>query len=158
MRPNQWPSSQPADRPADGEADGAIRLAAVTVPAAEAHIALVRLAVLHVAALVGLEPGRAADLRLAVAEACGQYLAVGPAGSPTRRRAAIAVRFERLGACLRVTLRGPAPAEWPHRDGLGWLLLSSLVGDLRWAQDGGVGTLVLVEHLPASDELSFAVL
>lgn len=148
MRLNQ----QPAALEADGSAVGAVPLAALAVPAAAPHVALVRLAALHVAGLVGLDVGRAADLRLAVAEACGQFLQAVPSGSPAARRAAVEIRFERERGSLRVTLRGPVPPGWPEPEGLGWLLLSALVGDLRWAQAGGVGTLTLVERLPAVDE------
>jgi anti-sigma regulatory factor (Ser/Thr protein kinase) len=152
MRPNQQPAADAAGR---GPA-APVRLAVLAVPAAEEHVALARLAALQVAAAVGLEPGRAADLGLAVGEACGLFLAAVPPGSPARRRAAVTIRFERAAARLRVTARGPVTGGWPDKDGFGWLLLSALVGDLHWTEDGGVGTLTLVEHLPAPDGFGYA--
>ncbi|HEX4791266.1 MAG TPA: ATP-binding protein [Actinospica sp.] len=157
MRPNQQPV---ADAAGDGGAPGkpAVRLATLAVPALDRHIALVRIAAVHVAGSVGLTVGRVADIRLALDEACGQFLGAVPPGSPARRRASIEVRFELARGRLRMTVRGPAPAGWPELGGLGWQVLSSLVGDLHWTQEGGVGTLVLVEHLPAADELTYLAL
>jgi anti-sigma regulatory factor (Ser/Thr protein kinase) len=164
MRPNQ----QPVVRAGGARtAHGAVRLAAVTVPAAEEHVAFVRLAALHVAGVIGLGPERAADFRLAVGEACAQFLPAGTAdagdaaeGSDASkgRHARIAVRFELSQARLRVTVRGRIRAGWPDVGGLGWLVLTSLVGDLHSSRDAEVGTLTLVEHLPSGDGLSFAVL
>jgi len=169
MRPNQQPVVH-ATGP--GPSPGTVRLAAVTVPAAEEHAAFVRLAALHVAGVIGLGPERAADFRLAVGEACGQFLAPGTAttgdvteaGASERHHAReqhhahIAVRFEVSRARLRVTVRGRIRDGWPDVGGLGWLVLSALVGDLHWSRDAEVGTLVLVEHLPAAEGFGFAAL
>jgi hypothetical protein len=157
MRPNQQPAADAAGD-GSGQGDKAVRLATLAVPAADRHIALVRIAALHMAGVVGLGAGRAADLRLALDEACGQFLGAVPPGSPARRRAAIEIRFELTRGRLRTTVRGPAPTAWPELGGLGWQVLSSLVGDLHWTQDGGVGTLVLIEHLPAADEFTYLAL
>jgi hypothetical protein len=143
---------------ADPDPDGAPqRLARLAFPASQEYVALGRLAVLHVAASLGLSAERAADLRLAVAEGCGQFL---PGQAPDGAARGhldghIEVRFEHVPGMLRITLRGPATEGWPDRDGLGWLVLSTLVGDLRCARHGGVGVLTFVERLPAPERLSF---
>jgi hypothetical protein len=157
MRPNQQPVADAPGR-GSGPTPAAARLAVLAVPAAEQHVALVRLAVLQVGEVIGLDPERTADLRLAVAEACGQFLPAVPPGSPARRRASITVRFERPAGRLRVTVRGPVGYRWPDVHGLGWVVLSTLVGDLHWSQEGGVGTLTLTEHLPPPEDLSLFAL
>lgn len=144
MRPYQ----QPEAHRAGGSAFGAVRLAVLTVPADAAHVALVRRSALHVASLVGLDASRIGDFRLAVGEACGQFLH----DARPARASAVEVRFERAHGTLRVTLRGPVPAAWPEPERLGWQLMSALVGDLCWGRSGGVGTLTLIEALPAADE------
>jgi hypothetical protein len=133
-----------------------LRLAVLEVPAAEEYVALVRLCTLHLVGGVGLGAARVSDLRLAVAEACGTFLGSAPAPGPPR--SVLRVRFDLLPDCLRIRLAGRAPAGWPDRDALGWLVLGSLVGDLCWEHDGDSGLLTLVEHLPAAGEFRFAAL
>ena len=133
-----------------GFAADAVRLAVLRVPAAEEHVALVRLCTLHLAGTAGLGAVRVSDLRLAVAEACGTFLEpLEPAPVPGASRGDIRVRFDLRRDLLRIQVRGRAPAGWPDHGGLGWLVLRALVGDLSWERDGADGVLTLVEHLPA---------
>ena len=138
---------------AGGLAAGGARLALLRVPAAEEHVALVRLCTLHLAGTAGLGAVRVSDLRLAVAEACGTFLE--PTPVPGAPRGDLEVRFGLQRDRLRIQVRGRAPAGWPDR-GLGWLVLCALVGDLSWERDGAAGILTLVEHLPAAEEFRFA--
>jgi serine/threonine-protein kinase RsbW len=146
---------------------GGLRVAAITMPVAEAYVSLARLATAHVAGTLGLSVGRVADLRLAVDEACGQFLhgrvpliddddVVYVAADAA---ASIELCFDRLPGKLRITVVGPIPlvpaAAWPDREGLGWLVLDTLVADVRYEIEprDGVGTLTLVEPL-STDEAS----
>lgn len=159
------PPAPAADTPAAGTggpglAADAERLAVLRVPAAEEHVALVRLCTLHLAGAAGLGAVRVSDLRLAVAEACGTFLEpLEPAPvTGVASRGDIRVRFDLQRDLLRIQVRGRAPAGWPDRGGLGWLVLRALVGDLSWERDGADGVLTLVEHLPAAEGFRFAAL
>jgi serine/threonine-protein kinase RsbW len=141
-----------ADRASrDGEP---FRMAVLSVPADRDYLALARLAAMQVAGLLGLSVGRLTDLRLAVSEACSLLLSAVPAQAAARDAGDAAgngleLRFERCLDHLRVTVCGPAPRERPESDGLGWLLLEALVGDVRMETKGGKATLTLTEPLPA---------
>ena len=146
---------------------GGLRVAAITMPVAEAYVSLARLATAHVAGTLGLSVGRVADLRLAVDEACGQFLhgrvplindddvVYSAADAAT----SIELCFDRLPGKLRITVVGPIPlvpaTAWPDREGLGWLVLDTLVADVRYEIEprDGVGTLTIVEPL-STDEAS----
>lgn len=134
---------------------GRVRLATITMPAGERYVAFARLATGHLCGLLGLTLSRVADLRLAVGEACGQFLGTDGAGM-------LELSFEREPDTLRITVRGPVAGEWPDRAGLGWLVLDALVGDLRWELPDGhggdaVGAIGFREPL-APDELPGDVL
>jgi serine/threonine-protein kinase RsbW len=164
MRPNDQDVAERRRRGA-GPAVGGMRLAALTLPLSGAHVSLARLATAQVAGALNLSVGRVADLRLAVDEACGQFLlwpaplfdgadadadAVEPLDVP------LEVCFDRLPGKLRITVSGPVPAAaWPDRESLGWLVLEAIVSDLRHAfgPRDGVGTLTIVEPL-STDEAS----
>jgi hypothetical protein len=166
MRPNEQDVAERRPRRlGPAMVAGGLRVAVITMPVAEAYVSLARLATAHVAGALGLSVGRAADLRLAVDEACGQFLhgrapliddddVVYAVADPAT---SIQLCFDRLPGKLRITVVGPIPpvpaAAWPDRDSLGWLVLDTLVADVRFEiepQDG-IGTLTLVEPLSTDD-------
>jgi hypothetical protein len=140
-----------------GEAVGRTRLAAITMPAAERYVAFARLATAHLCGVLGLTVGRIADLRLAVDEACGQFLQ-GPApfigiDGQAERLEQLELSFEREPGTLWITVRGPVPGRWPDRQSLGWLVLDALVADVRWevAPSGGFGVIGFAEPIVPED-------
>jgi len=143
-----------ADHRGPAGAAGGVCLAAIAMPASEVYVAFARLATAHLGTVVGLSVGRVADLRLAVDEACGQFLrGLTPfVGTPT---VPLALRFDRTPEALRITVSGPMPSEWPDRDSLSWLVLDTLVADAccKAGPPDGVGTLTFSERL-GSDEAS----
>jgi hypothetical protein len=146
-----WPKDQVAGLPgtAPGQAAGPGRLAAITMPATDRHVAFARLATAHLCGAVGMTVSRVADLRLAVDEACKQFL---DRDAPWADRGApLELRFDREPDALRITVRGPVADGWPDRGGLSWLILQTLIGDVRdeIVPGGGVGTLRFDEALPA---------
>ena len=168
MRPNDQDVAERRRRGAGpAVAAGGLRVAAITMPVSEAYVSLARLATAHVAGTLGVSVGRVADLRLAVDEACGQFLhgtaslindddvVYVAADSAT----SIELCFDRLPGKLRITVIGPIPlvpaAAWPDRESLGWLVLDTLVADVRYEIEPGgvVGTLTIVEPL-STDEAS----
>lgn len=119
-------------------------LATLCFSAENDFLALARATAMHVAGLLDLSFGRAADLRLAVDEACALFLAEDgriPVGG-------LALVFADLGAHLRITVSGPVPRCAPDQAGFGWMLLRALVGETRWEVDEDVGILTLCEPLP----------
>jgi hypothetical protein len=159
-----WPQDQLAEQrdsqrgSARNEIADATPLAAIFMPAMERSVGFARLATAHLCQVVGLSAGRVADLRLAVNEACGQFLgSAAPLGDPA---GALRLRFDLEPETLRITVGGPITRDWPDRESLGWTLLVALVADLRHAAAGGFGTLVLAEPLSSDhacdDELWFA--
>jgi len=155
--------SDPAGAPdvtgVPGAAAG-VCLAAITMPASEAYVSFARTATAHVGGALGLSVGRIADLRLAVDEACGQFLQ----GPPPVRGAAVPLqlRFDRRPETLRITVCGPVGSDWPDRESLSWLVLDALVAEVRCGTGpgDGVGMLTFVERLSSEaasdDALSFA--
>ena len=164
MRPKNQGIAEQIRVDPDGDADG-VCLAAITMPAAGAYVAFARLATAHLGGVVGLSVGRAADLRLAVDEACGQFLpgAAAPLDAwdaPVTPAAAtpgvpLVLRFDRTPETLRITVSGPIPREWPDRESLSWMVLDTLVADAycKTGPPDGVGTLTFSERL-ASVEAS----
>lgn len=147
-------------------AAGGVRVAALTLPLSGAHVSLARLATAQVTAALGFSVGRVADLRLAVDEACGQFLlwpaplfdddADADADVLEPLNVPLDICFDRLPGKLRITVSGPVPAAaWPDRESLGWTVLAAIVSDLRhgFGPRDGVGTLTIVEPL-STDEAS----
>jgi hypothetical protein len=128
-------------------AAGARSLAVLTIPADKDYVAMARMTALHVAGIVGLPISRATDLRLAVDEGCGLFLAGGRA--PLAGAGSLTLTFTRLDRILRVAISGPAPSRNLADDDLGWTLLCALGGEPRWELRGATGTLTLTETLPA---------
>jgi anti-sigma regulatory factor (Ser/Thr protein kinase) len=165
-----WPKDQLAEYRGTGQeagpdrgSVGRTRLASITMPAAERYAAFARLATAHLCGVLGLTVGRIADLRLAVNEACGQFMQ-GPApfvglGGQVEP---LELRFEQEPGALLITVRGPVSGEWPDRTGLGWLVMDALVADVRCevGPTGGIGTIGFREPFtpedPAGDVLWFA--
>ena len=188
MRPNDQDVAERRRRGVGpAVAAGGLRVAAITMPVSEAYVSLARLATAHVVGALGLSVGRAADLRLAVDEACGQFLhgaaplfddddvvypaeAVDVVDAADAADAATSIElcFDRLPGRLRITVRGPIPlvpaVSWPDRESLGWLVLEALVADVRYEIEprGAIGTLTIVEPLSTDgasrDALWFAAL
>jgi len=152
MRPNDQDVAERARGSADPAVVGTgLRVAAITMPAAEQYVSFARMATAQIAGALGLSVGRVADLKLAVDEACGQFLQ----GPPPFFGAAVPLElcFDRGPRTLRITVRGPIPGDWPDRASLGWLVLDALVSDLRCGTgpEDGVGTVAFVERLAADD-------
>lgn len=136
-----WPKDQVAEHrsPLPAEAADRTCLATITMPAAERYVAFARLATAHLCGVLGLNVSRVGDLRLAVDEACGQFL---------RARGDLELRFEWEPEALHIAVRGPITAGWPDRGSLGWLVLDALAGDLccEIGTDGN-GTVAFSEPL-----------
>ena len=155
MRPNDQDVAERGRGGADSGGVGGVgllRMAAITMPASEEYVSFARMATAHIAGALGLSVGRVEDLRLAVDEACGQFLQ----GSPRFIGASVPLElcFDYRPQALRITVRGPISSDWPDRESLGWLVLDALVTDVRWeigSQDGGVGAVAFVERLSADD-------
>ena len=125
-------------------------LAKLSIPMDEECLALARVTAAHVALLVGLPVDRAADLRLAVDEACSLFLAQRPMPDDTCTWWAagdLELDFARHGTRLHVTVRGPARYEF-DRDDVGWYLLEAMVGEVRADFRPGRATVTLVEPIP----------
>jgi len=141
-----------ADSVAAGGVGQVRRMAAITMPASEAYVSFARLATAHIGGALGLSVGRVADLRLAVDEACAQFLQV--PSSSLGAEPPLELFFDRRPHALRITVRGPIPNCWPDRESLGWLVLGALVSELRCEirpGEDGVGTLAFVELLSTGD-------
>ncbi|MBR7837169.1 hypothetical protein KDL01_28085 [Actinospica durhamensis] len=138
---------------AAGSVDGGIaqeRMAKLSIPLDEECLALARVTAAHVALLVGLPADRAADLRLAVDEACSLFLAQRPTPDDTCTwwtAGDLELDFARHGMRLHVTVRGPARYEF-DRDDVGWYLLEAMVGEVRADFRPGRATVTLVEPVP----------
>jgi serine/threonine-protein kinase RsbW len=161
MRPNEQGVAERRRRGAGPVVPaGGVRVAAITMPVSGAYVSLARLATAHVAGALGLSVGRVADLRLVVDEACGQFLQEpAPLLDDDDLAMPLELCIDRLPGKLRITVSGPVPAVgWPDRESLGWLVLDTLVSDLRYGiepWDGvgplTVGTLTIVEPLSTDD-------
>lgn len=126
------------------------RMAVLTVVANKDYLPLVRTSAMQVAALLELPLPQVIDLRLAVDEACTSFLAQAPRPQSepgAAARATLCLCYDRCVDRLRVTVRGPAPALWPARDELGWVLLCAVAGEVHAEVVDGVGTLTLVDPL-----------
>lgn len=117
-------------------------LAVLKVPAARQYVSLARTAAMHVAGILDLSLGRVADLRLAVDEACGQFLRDPAEGD-------LELRFEATGDALRVKVRGAVPEHWPARGSLGLMLMEAMASEVRWEAADGRGMIALIERLRA---------
>ncbi|MBR7839479.1 hypothetical protein KDL01_39855 [Actinospica durhamensis] len=138
----------------DTRAAAPTRLVTLNMRADKDYLALARTCAMHTAAVLGFPLSRVTDLRLAVNEACLCFLE-----APVRRGsdllgsspapAALEIAYDLYPEELHVTLRSPVPENWPRVDETGWALLRALVGDVRVFAHEGLGTLTLIEPLPA---------
>ena len=142
-------------RPADVRAAAPTRLVTLNMRADKDYLALARTCAMHTAAVLGFPLSRVTDLRLAVNEACLCFLETG--GRPPEPDlldgwpgpSTLEIAYDLYPEELHVTLRSTVPENWPRVDETGWALLRALVGDVRVAAHEGLGTLTLIEPLPA---------
>ena len=112
------------------------------------YVVLARSAAVHIGAVLKLGVTDVTDLRLAVDEACAMFL-LHPAfpESPAAEHG-LSCRFEAYQDELRVTVRGPVPADFaPDTDTIGWIMLGALVDDLGWKHADGFGTVSLLKRI-----------
>src|SRR5512139_822973 len=107
----------------------------LSIPADRDYVVLIRSAVGHLGARIGLSMEELGDLRLAVNEACALLLlpeemdAVG---------GTLECRFVERGGALHVSVATEAErGAAPQVGGFGWNLLSALVDDLQWSNEQG---------------------
>jgi len=116
----------------------------LTVPAAREYVVLVRSAVGHLGARLGLTMEELGDLRLAVDEACALLLLpdeIAATGS------VLECRFTESGGALWIAVAAEAsPTSVPQVGGFGWNLLASLVDDLQWSNDDGRAEVRLMKQ------------
>ncbi len=139
-----------APAPAHGCGPAPELLAELALSGQADSLGLARLATLHVAGQLGLPISRLAELRLAVNEACALLLAA-PAGAAAEgvAEARLRLRFERQDDHLCIAVRGRAPYRGPTPEEIGWVLLRSLVEQVRLDTADGITTLTFREPLPA---------
>ena len=124
-------------------------IAAVTirVPADRGYVVLLRSAAGHLGAQLGYSLPEIMDLRLAVDEACGLFLAA-RAERPAQRRplagSDLECSFSVSEHGLRFTVSGSAAGVTePDTGGLGWQVLSALVDAISWGNDGTTACVAL---------------
>jgi serine/threonine-protein kinase RsbW len=116
----------------------------LTIPADKDFVVLVRSAVGHLGARIGLTVEELGDLRLAVSEACALLLLPDEIDATG---ATLDCRFSEADGALHVTVAADAAREAvPQLDGFGWNLLSALVDDLRWSNDDGRAEVSLLKR------------
>lgn len=117
----------------------------IRVPAERGYVVIVRSAAGHLGARLGYSVTEIMDLRLAVDEACGVFLAAG-AGADSAESGAeseagsgtdLECLFSVSDGALRFQVSGPAAGVTePDTSGLGWQILSALVDAISWGNDG----------------------
>lgn len=125
---------------------GSARSVVLTIPADKHYVVLVRSAVGHLGTRIGLTMQELGDLRLAVNEACALFL---PPEAPDTDDVTLECRFTESEESLIVTVAADAlQRAVPKVDvgGFGWNLLSALVDDLQWSDDGGRAEVRLVKR------------
>lgn len=127
----------------NGTHDHEVAVVTIRVPADPDQIVLVRSAAGHLGTQLGYSLPEIMDLRLAVDEACGVFLAA----RSVRARPV----WDDLECCfhvsdhgLRFTVSGPvAGVTEPDTRGLGWQVLSALVDAISWDNDGRTANVTL---------------
>lgn len=133
---------------ANGSAAHEIAAVAIRVPADRDYVVLVRSAAAHLGSQLGYSMPEIMDLRLAVDEACGVFLAARTV--PSMAAPDLECRFSISDHGLRFKVSGAAAgvAE-PDTDGLGWQVLSALVDAISWGNDGTTACVALEKrHAP----------
>ena len=116
----------------------------LSIPADKDYVVLVRSAVGHLGARIGLTMEELGDLRLAVSEACALLLLPDEIDATG---ATLDCRFAEADGALHVAVAADAePGAGPQLGGFGWNLLSALVDELRWSNDGGRAEVSLVKR------------
>jgi serine/threonine-protein kinase RsbW len=116
----------------------------LAVPASKDYVVLVRSAVGHLGARIGLTMEELGDLRLAVDEACALLLLPGEIHATG---AVLDCVFTEADDALHVTVGADARHDAaPQVGGFGWNLLSSLVDDLQWSNTGGRAEVRLMKR------------
>lgn len=121
-------------------------VAAVTirVPAERGYVVLVRSAAGHLGAKLGYSVPEIMDLRLAVDEACGVFLAARGARAGPVEDSDLECCFSVSHRVLRVKVSGSAAGVTePDTRGLGWQVLSALVDAISWGNDGTTASVAL---------------
>jgi serine/threonine-protein kinase RsbW len=111
----------------------------IVVPADADYLPVIRSASAHVATRAGCTLPEVADLRLAVDEACGLLLrhTVRDERAGLSGLGDLSCRFVLDVSALRVILsRDARNAARPQDDEFGWTILSALVDDIQWREDG----------------------
>lgn len=117
-----------------GESDGAVQPAVrLVMPALPANVALVRQALAGLTDELGVEPARAADMKIALTEACTNVVVHAYGDAPGPLEVAMGVEHGRL--VLSVRDRGSGLHPLPGRDegsplGFGLALIASLSDEL----------------------------
>lgn len=153
------PPSRPGGAGIADDGPGPLRMVTVSLLADKDYLALARTTAMHVGALLCYPLARVAELRLAVNEACVCFL------DPAARRRAQAgdgaappgvmeLSYDQVFIAygpdvLHVTIRAAVDEGWPPVDELGWMLLRTLVEDVRVRVRNGLGELTLVLPLPS---------
>jgi serine/threonine-protein kinase RsbW len=121
-------------------------VAAVTirVPAERGYVVLARSAAGHLGAKLGYSVPEIMDLRLAVDEACGVFLAARDARAGPVAGSDLECCFSVSHRVLRVKVSGSAAGVTePDTCGLGWQVLSALVDAISWGNDGTTASVAL---------------
>lgn len=120
------------------------RSVVLTIPADKDYVVLVRSAVGHLGVRIGLTMEELGDLRLAVNEACALFLLPEETDADVL---ALDCRFTEFEGALAVTVAADAEQRVvPPVGGFGWNLLSALVDDLQWSDEGGRAEVRLVKR------------
>ena len=107
----------------------------LSIPADRNYVVLVRSAAGHLGARAGLSLAELADLRLAVDEACGLLLLPDEIDATGDVLECV---FRGADGALEVSVAAEArPGSKPQIGGFGWTLLSALVDELDWTDEGG---------------------
>lgn len=125
----------------------------IRVPADRNYVVMVRSAAGHLGAQLGYSAPEILDLRLAVDEACGLFLAASPAWTEPVARTDLECCFSVSGSGLRFQVSGSAAGVTePDTGGLGWKVLRALVDALSWGNDGTTACIALEKrHDPMGD-------
>ena len=129
----------------------------LTIPLKPEYVALCRLALTALGNQSGLDEETIADLKLAVTEACSNFIgrAQTSAGYDGRMERAIRVEYGLFPDRWVIQVQGPGtglgqeePAEDPFSEGtIGITIISALVDELELVPDCDTATLRLVKRL-----------
>lgn len=113
----------------------------LAIPARPGFLVLARLALAAVCRLTALLPSDVADLKLAVTEAAGDFVAEGDGGAEDEDRVAFSFRLRQ--SALVMELSGSAPETPAVEQDLSHAIIAATVDEVTFAP----GRTVLVKHL-----------